>query len=160
MDATHPADRGRFRRPRTPLIIPERAARRAATAYVENENGCWISTYSTGSHGYAQIGWNEDGRIRATTAHRAAWVYSAGQQIPAGITIDHLCKTPRCVNPSHLRLLSNHENARRTSGRDWPLGYCAHGHPNDRLTTRGSKLVCSECAADWQRTYRAKKRAA
>lgn len=160
MDAIHPAARGRFRRPRTPLTIPERAARRAATAYVEDENGCWISTYSTGSHGYAQIGWQEDGRIRATTAHRAAWVHATGEQIPAGITVDHVCKTRRCVNPQHLRLLSNHENARRTAGRDWPLGFCAQGHPNDRMALRGSKLVCSVCRAQWDHNYEAKKRAA
>src|SRR5690606_5884806 len=39
----------RHRRPRTPLIIPDRVAERAATAYDEEpESGCWISTYSTG----------------------------------------------------------------------------------------------------------------
>src|SRR5690606_17169497 len=95
----------RHRRPRTPLIIPDRVAERAATAYDEEpESGCWISTYSTGSHGYAQIGWQERPKVphrRATTAHRAAWVYWTGAQIPVGMTIDHKCKNRRCVNPDH-----------------------------------------------------------
>ena len=45
------------RMPKKPIVIPSRVAERAATRYVEDENGCFISTYSTASHGYAQIGW-------------------------------------------------------------------------------------------------------
>ncbi|MDA8440468.1 MAG: HNH endonuclease signature motif containing protein [Propionibacterium sp.] len=159
---THVHPERHFRRPRTPMVIPERAALRAATAYVVDEaSGCWISTYSCGSHGYAQVSWDEGDRtIRCTTAHRAAWVHWSGAQIPTGMTIDHLCKNRKCVNPDHLRMLTNHENARRTSGRDWDLGFCVHGHPNSRLTTRGAKFVCADCSVEWQRTYRAKKDAA
>jgi hypothetical protein len=150
----------RFRRPRTPVVIPDRVARRAATAYVV-VGECWVSTYSVGSHGYAQIGWDVgEGRRRATTAHRAAWVHFTGAQIPTGMTVDHLCKTRKCVNPAHLRVLTNFENARRTAGRDWPVGECVHGHPNTGLTHRGSKLVCATCSAEWERRYRAKRKAA
>lgn len=152
----------RYRRPRTPLVIPARAAERAATSYVEEpESGCWISTYSTASHGYAQIGWHEDGvgRSRMTTAHRAAWVYWTGAQIPAGMTIDHKCKTRRCVNPDHLRMLTNYENARRTHGRDWQLGECINGHPNSELKVIAGRIHCGLCAAQWQRDHRARKAA-
>ena len=156
MDATQD-ESTRSRRPRTPVVIPERVARRAAAAYVVGADGCWISTYSVGSHGYAQIGWHEDGRIRTTTAHRAAWVLAHGVQIPEGMTVDHLCYVRRCVNPEHLRVLSNPENARRTGGRDWPLGECANGHPNDRRVMRGGKRVCRDCAIAWNRAYEERK---
>lgn len=151
----------RHRRPRTPLIIPDRVAERAATAYDEEpESGCWISTYSTGSHGYAQIGWQERPKVphrRATTAHRAAWVYWTGAQIPVGMTIDHKCKNRRCVNPDHLRMLTNFENARRTGGRDWQLGECINGHPNSELREIAGRIRCGLCVAKWQRDYRARK---
>lgn len=139
--------------------IPGRVAQRALENAVPGPNGCHISTYSVASHGYAQIGWHVSGTsdMAGTTAHRAAWVCWNGQ-IPEGATIDHLCKERRCVNPLHLRMLSNYENARRTSGRDWPLGQCANGHSNRHLVLSGKKRVCSLCRADWQRRYRAKKR--
>ena len=148
----------RIRKPKQKIVIPERVAERAATRWEPEENGCWISTYSVASHGYAQVGWKGVDRIHAVTAHRAAWVHFNGKQIPEGFTIDHLCKQRRCVNPEHLRVLSNFENARRTSGRDWKLGECAHGHPNSLLRPRGKHLECLECSREWQRRYRAKKR--
>lgn len=131
-------------------FIPALAAERAFTRWVESSDGCKISTYSVASHGYAQVGWmtNEHGH-GGTTAHRAAWVHVNGQ-IPAGMTVDHICKNRQCVNTDHLRLLSNFENARRTSGRDWPLGECANGHPNSELVEASGKLVCRPCAYEWR----------
>lgn len=139
--------------------IPDRVAQRAVSAAVPGPGGCHISTYSVASHGYAQIGWTDDQGRTVTTAHRAAWVAWNGQ-IPEGATIDHVCKERRCVNPLHLRMLSNFENARRTSGRDWPLGQCVNGHSNRFIVRRGRKRACSICLTEWQRRSRARKRAA
>ena len=147
-----------YRKPRAPIIIPERVAERAGTRYEEADDGCWISTYSVASHGYAQIGWQDGGCRHVITAHRAAWVHRHGRQIVEGHTIDHLCKNRRCVNPEHLRSLPNFENARRTSGRDWPLGTCVRGHSNGELVFWGGKFVCRVCARERQRRYRAKLR--
>lgn len=141
--------------------VPARVAHRVATKVQEESDGCLISLYSTGSHGYAQIGWHENGERIVTLAHRVAWIAANGE-IPAGMTVDHTCKRRQCVNVDHLRLLENYENARRTSGRDWPLGECANGHPNKHLkkVDGGRRTKCSLCMADWQRAYRARKRAA
>lgn len=147
------------RKPKIPIVIPERVAERAAMRFITNGKGCRISTYSTASHGYAQIGWKDGSYRQVVTAHRAAWVYHNGEQIPDGMTVDHTCKERRCVNPKHLRTLTNFENARRTSGRDWPLGECAHGHSNDHLRKWGGKWACSICVLDKQRTARARTRA-
>jgi len=133
-----------------PNAIPFEVGARAITAYYfESPTGCHISTYSVASHGYAQIGWqvNRDGKSKSTmtTAHRAAWTFVYGA-IPEGMTIDHLCKNKRCVRIDHLRMLSNYENARRTAGRDWPLGQCVNGHPDSLLRMQpGGKRVCSVC---------------
>lgn len=134
--------------------IPDRVAERAYTNATVDEDGCRISNYSVASHGYAQIGWQiGNGKRRGTTAHRAAWVHVNGQ-IPDGMTVDHLCKKPRCVNVDHLRLLSNFENARRTAGRDWPVGECINGHPNSELAfPEGGKAYCRPCARDSKNRY-------
>ena len=149
------------RAPRNPIVIPERVAIRALTKFTSDEQGCHISTYSTASHGYAQIGWREPGAERSTMTlcHRAAWVAVTGKQIPDGMTVDHTCKNRQCVNPDHLRMLSNFENARRTEGRDWPLGECANGHPNSELVNHAGKWRCRLCENQWQRTYRTRKAA-
>lgn len=143
--------------------IPYKAAMEAAHKYVEDENGCYVSTYSIGSHGYAQKTWiwkDEDGRKRTagTTAHRAAWRFWQGP-IPGGMTIDHLCKNRRCVRREHLRMTTNHENARRTSGRDWPMGECINGHPNSELRLWSGRLRCRICSNELQRRSRARRKA-
>lgn len=158
-----PSPSSRYRKPKNEVIIPDRVAKRAALSYIENDNGCHISTYSVASHGYAQIGWKEpSGERHMTTAHRAAWVYANGRKIPEGATVDHACKVRTCVNPGHLRILSNFENARRTSGRDWSLGECANGHPNSCLHWNGTRYVCYICErerkARWQKNNQEKVR--
>jgi len=133
------------------IEIPERVAERAFTHWELSPTGCYISTYSTASHGYAQVGW-QDGDFRTcVTAHRAAWVHVHGQ-IPIDMTVDHkpTCDK-RCVNVEHLRLLTNFENARRSNNRDWPIGECANGHSNEYLLKQWIKsenryrLRCGMC---------------
>lgn len=120
--------------------VPPRVANRAVEKIDVDGNGCWISRYSVASHGYAQIGWNDGPSARyVVLAHRAAWVARNGQ-VPLGMTLDHICKTRRCVNPDHLRLLPNYENARRTFGDDWPMGYCKNGHPASEMGEHNAHL--------------------
>lgn len=142
-------------------LIPERVAERAATRYVEDERGCYISTYSVGSHGYAQIGWWDGGRNYMTTAHRAAWVYYSGAQ-PVG-TVDHTnhCNL-RCVRGSHLRDISNVENARRNRPDANPdLSVCLNGHDStlvERKRTGGKvRMMCLQCERDRNRRWKARK---
>ncbi len=45
-------------------------------------------------------------------AHR--WFYEQAKgPIPDGLSIDHLCRVPPCVNPDHLEAVSHTENVRR-----------------------------------------------
>lgn len=142
--------------------IPLRVITRATQRFVlDPSTGCHVSTYSTGSHGYAQIGWWD--RIKGgsvmTLVHRVVWEDAFGE-IPEGMTVDHMCKRRACCNVEHLRLLSNFENARRTSGRDWPVGRCINGHPNSELHTQpNGRRVCRPCHNDSQRRYTDKRKA-
>lgn len=157
-----------YRKPEVVFDIPAAVAERAATRYEVDERGCHISTYSVASHGYAQIGWNVN-HVRAggtvkpttmTTAHRAAWVHHTGKQIPTGMTVDHLCRVRRCVNPEHLRLLDNLSNA-TDNGADKP-SVCFH--PIGATCRRGHDLYvylsgarnCRECASERTARKRAK----
>jgi hypothetical protein len=143
---------------------PPRVLDRARNRWAAGPHGCRISTYSVGSHGYAQLGWYADRAHHMVLAHRAAWEAERGP-ILEGMTVDHMCKQRRCVNVLHLRLLTNHENARRNTGNDMPLGRCGHGHDDSalRLYSRGTgrkSLGCSVCRAEMQRRYRERKAAA
>lgn len=142
-----------YRKPKVAFDIPGRVAERAATRVTVNDDGCWISNYSVASHGYAQIGWQDDGYRQIVTAHRASWVHVHGQ-IPEGMTIDHTCRVRRCVNPSHLRMLSNLDNARDNGQehRGTPVetgDQCASGHAV-LLYPTGARH-CRECASEWAR---------
>lgn len=139
--------------------IPARVAARAASRYVENEAGCYISTYSTASHGYAQVGWTENGKTQMTTAHRAAWVHYTGEQ-PVGTVDHHDHCDRRCVRPDHLRDISNFENARRNRpGAAADLAVCLNGHDAPIIEKmRNGKVwrTCSQCASDRARRYNSK----
>ena len=143
----------------TSTDVPDRVVERALTRFHVDDNGCWISDYSVGGHGYAQVGYQEDGYRTMILVHRLVWVVFFGD-IPDDWTVDHRCRVYRCMRPDHLRLLENYENARRTQGRDWPLGSCINGHSNDLLVRESSgRLRCPLCKLEHQRAYRERKRA-
>lgn len=160
MDSTQDASSD-FRTPErwNSVPVPERVAKRAYERVDRDANGCWISQYSVASHGYSQIGWQNRGARHVVLGHRASWTHVNGQ-VPLGMTIDHICKTKRCVNPAHLRLLPNYENARRTAGRDWPMGYCVNGHDSTHLekvtrnaNAQGFAVICGTCQRQRRSEY-------
>lgn len=142
-------------------MIPARAAQRAYEKFVPDSNGCYISTYSVASHGYAQVGWRDfvTKKNDATTAHRAAWTHVHGQ-IPERMDIDHICRNHRCVNVDHLRLLTPEDNRRRNKG-DYELGQsCKRGHPPEARVRTDRGMVCRDCNTARVREFYARKRAA
>lgn len=77
-------------------------------AKVNKTASCWLWTAATHNAGYGVM--RLDGRNEF--AHRISLKLS-GVDIPAGFDVDHLCRNPRCVNPSHLEPVSHKENVRR-----------------------------------------------
>lgn len=100
-----------------PMVPITRASRRrveGATpeerffARVVESGDCWDWVGLVNSDGYGTL--REAGEYRL--AHR--WVYEfMVAEIPTGLTIDHLCRNTRCVNPDHLEPVTNSENVRR-----------------------------------------------
>lgn len=91
-------------------------------------------------------------------AHRAAYELVNGP-IPEGLTIDHLCYVPRCVNPAHLEPVTFAENRRRATIHRTT---CRNGHPYDAVVRTEGKVWrrCSTCAAANDRAYKARRAAA
>jgi HNH endonuclease len=74
--------------------------------------GCWIWCGAMFRGGYGNV--RHEGRN--VSAHRAMYEAVVGL-IPEGLDLDHLCRTPACIRPSHLEPVSRGENLRR--GTHW-----------------------------------------
>lgn len=71
---------------------------------------CWFWVGATDNWGYGRF--SHAGK--SVLAHRLAYQMLIGP-IPVGLTIDHLCRNPRCVNPAHLEAVTGAENTERAS---------------------------------------------
>lgn len=77
---------------------------------VDPDTGCWLFTGWTNKKGYGML--RPGGGRPMGFAHRVYYERAKGP-IPAGMQLDHLCRTPSCVNPDHLEPVTNTVNARR-----------------------------------------------
>lgn len=103
-------------------------------------NGCWQWTGSDNGLGYGQL--MCDGRLQVV--HRVAYEQIVGP-IPNGLTLDHLCRNTRCVNPSHLEPVSMKENILRGYGPSAVSArktHCKYGH---ELSPGDGRRVCHTC---------------
>nr|WP_275792666.1 HNH endonuclease signature motif containing protein [Prescottella equi] len=81
-------------------------------------------------------------------AHRCAYESFVGP-IPDGMTVDHTCFKPACINPDHLRILSLSSNA--AAQRSALTTHCIHGHEFTPENTyikpgfRNGKRQCRIC---------------
>lgn len=75
--------------------------------------GCWLWIGRIGggaSRNYGRVNVRIDGKHVTELAHRFSYRVFKGA-IRAGMTVDHTCSNPLCVNPDHLRLMTNANNA-------------------------------------------------
>lgn len=119
--------------------------------------GCWIWKDHVNRLGYGTTSicgkhW---------MAHRASYHHLVGP-IPDGLTLDHLCRNTRCINPAHLEPVPLAVNMRRRYGSTQPLTHCVAGHLFDQENTyrHGRKRYCRKCGADGARRRRAQKNGA
>ena len=111
---------------------------------------CWLWIPQASNGGYGQFYLNGKPQL----AHRASYMLFV-DEIPAGLTIDHLCSVRCCVRPSHLEAVTLLENLRRAEV--WKHGAeaqrskarCPNGHLYDEANTRitpSGRRHCRACA--------------
>lgn len=70
---------------------------------------CWNWLGAKSHDGYGRF--RTSGQ-RTRIAHRVAYEMCVGP-IPAGLTLDHLCRNRRCMNPAHMEEVTRRENLLR-----------------------------------------------
>lgn len=105
------------------------------------DDGCWLWTGAVTSRGYGCVG--REGRVFST--HRFAYEALVGP-IPAGLTLDHLCRVKVCCNPEHLEPVTAAENVRRHAA---TITHCLAGHeytPENTLRNSAGHRYCRACS--------------
>jgi len=110
-----------------------------------NDNGCWEWTDGTNHHGYGGFNVNN----KAILSHRFIYEYYHGMICP-DLTIDHLCRNRKCVNPLHLEQVSmkiNNERGMSPSGINSRKTHCIRGHQfTEENTIKGKgRRRCKIC---------------
>ena len=112
---------------------------------------CWLWQGYCTPEGY--------GQFDKKYAHRLIWELLIGP-IPDQLTIDHLCRVRRCLNPAHLEVVTNKENILRgnsMSARYARRTHCVHGHEFTEENTgkvRGRDgRICRTCKSAVDRRY-------
>lgn len=121
------------------------------------QNDCWLWQAWNNGRGYGLIKVNG----KAVLAHRYSYELAYGP-IGLGRVIDHLCRQPGCVNPSHLEAVTQKVNTERAVGPVWERRrnqtHCVYGHElaGDNLYVRkDGKRACKTCKNQATRKARA-----
>jgi hypothetical protein len=120
---------GRFMRtgdPATPSFRDPLHVRFWRKVSVGNSLQCWLWEGELSGKGYGRLMHEQ----KHVSAHRMAYELLVGP-IPGGMQLDHLCKNPSCVNPSHLEPVTARENVLRSDGvaaKNARKTHCKRGH--------------------------------
>ena len=117
-----------------------------------DSTGCWLWTAGL-NMGYGRYHVRECGKSVKKYAHRITFEETFGP-IPPGLQIDHVCRVRRCVNPFHLRAVTQKENILAPGSLCQSKIYverthCQRGHrftDADYRTTHGYRFRrCRQC---------------
>ena len=119
----------------------------------ERDDDCWEWRTAKQRGGYAAFVVGSPASRVKWLSHRYSYTAFRGP-IPDGLVIDHLCRRPWCVNPSHLEAVAHRENTLRGNGAcavHARKTHCARGHPYDEANTKFKKSgrVCRTCERRW-----------
>lgn len=107
---------------------------------LDPKTGCWMWLAAVDRGGYGVFSSPLTGGQKA---HRHGWVLYRGP-IPDGMVLDHIvCRTRSCVNPDHLRLVTQKVNALENTAGFGPKNkqktHCSKGHEYTPENTRMKK---------------------
>jgi len=127
-------------------FAPGHHMRKDSPEFIVAENGCWIWQRALNTDGY---GVTKEGGVQYQ-AHRV-YYERVKEPIPDGLVIDHLCRTPACVNPDHLEAVTVGENTARGQSPTAllaPLNVCGRGHeftPENTIVQGDGRRRCRRC---------------
>jgi len=134
----------------------KRLAERFWVSFIEDSlTGCWNWNRRIKKPGYGRFVI----KVIEVYAHRFAYELLRGN-IPTGLSIDHLCRNKKCVNPDHLEPVSVRENSRRGNVMDVKL--CKRNHPQtpeNKFIKKSGKSECKLCKKFLYERAQKKKRA-
>lgn len=133
-------------------------------AKIKKTSSCWEWQGAKHPLGYGNM------RVGKKTqwAHRVVYENLVGP-IEEGMSLDHLCRNPSCVNPEHLEPVTHKENVLRGVGPtaiNAAKTHCKRGHEftktNTRITVANGRL-CRACDKaykfKWQKNKTAERHA-
>lgn len=91
-----------------------------------HENDCWIWNGPRNNYGYGSFSLNSKAHIASR------WIYEYLYGPVGSLVVDHVCNNRPCVNPYHLRAITNRANILRgdcRGGKNIRKTHCLRGHP-------------------------------
>lgn len=146
------------------LAAIEAAQDRRFWLKVEKGPSCWLWFGPVSGRGYGVMWW----RKRNRAAHRIA-LLMGGTTIAAQLVVDHVCRNRLCVNPAHLRVVSNRansiENSESVTAKNAQKTHCKHGHAlrGENVRRHGPEMryrSCRTCLREIDRRWKARRKAA
>ncbi len=128
---------------------------------VRKTESCWLWTGATNDKGYGYF-WEGKGKWRK--AHRVS-LSIHGVDIPSGMVVDHICRVRNCVNPAHLRVVTQRQNAlennigpvaMHNAATHCPKGHSLSGDNLEPWELRRGRRKCVICKVEAARRWRAK----
>lgn len=154
------------RRGRPPVPLEERFWAKVdkvrSMRHLDGES-CWEWTAVRDPKGYGVFTTSEGKKVGA---HRVAYELLVGP-IPEGLVLDHLCRNPGCVRPSHLEPVTFLVNVQR-GHRHVNTTHCPNGHEYTPENTGWNRarnhrhcLICTRArTTSAKKAYRARQRLA
>lgn len=110
---------------------------------------CWLWFGAWDAKGYGN--YKFDGIIMK--AQGVSWLIAGNPKPAEGLELDHLCRLPQCVRPSHLEPVPHQMNMERGGQR--LKTHCPQGHeysPENTYVTKANARQCRTCHREKQRT--------
>ena len=122
---------------------------------VNKETLCWewLGALSRKGYGNMRVTTSEDSR--AFYAHRLSLALF-GKGLDRKLRVDHMCKNRKCVNPDHLRevsqLVNTLENSNNVGALNKSKTHCKYGHEffGENLTLgKNGRRLCKKCIENY-----------